>query len=668
MKEDLSVDIYYEYRLLKNDIIKHNRAYYDNDAPIISDYEYDKLVEKLKKIEDTYPSLKETSITNKVGGTASNIFNKVMHKTPMLSLSNTYNIDEIKNFDMRIRKILENDTDNIEYILELKLDGLSISCIYENGILVKGVTRGDGYIGEDVTNNIMQIKSIPKILKSPLSIEVRGEIVMPFSSFNELNRIREEGGENLFANPRNAAAGTIRQLNSEIVRDRNLECYFYNLIDPHLYNIDTHSESIKFIEELGFKTTGVFEKYIDFDELEKAISRWNKDREKLDYETDGLVLKVNNMNYYEVLGYTSKSPRWAIAYKFATQQAKTKILNITYHVGRTGVITPVAEFEPVELSGTIVKRASLHNFNEIYRKDIRINDHVIIEKAAEIIPQVVNVVVKDRTGIEKIIDIPTKCPVCGSELFKELVALKCINNNCPEKIKRKIEYFVSREGMNIIGFGEKIVDKISQLGILNSIIDIYDLKNHKDELIKLDKFGEKNINNLLTNIESSKEKEFPKVLYALGIPFVGQYTANILVKTFGSIDNIKNQSIEELKEIDGIGDIVAESVFSYFKNESNWIEINKLKEIGLKFEDKRIEIKDNPIKNNSFLVTGQLEHYTRDQIKETILNNGGQYSSTVNKKLDYLIVGDKPGSKIKKAEDLGIVILTEEEFIKKFKK
>lgn len=661
-----------EYQLLKSEIIKYNKAYYDDDNPVISDYEYDKLVKKMEKMELDYPNLKENvSITDQVAGSVSNKFQKVVHKVPMLSLSNTYNMNEIEDFDNRVKRILENMSNKIEYILELKLDGLSISCIYENGILVKGVTRGDGQVGEDVTENIMQINSIPKKLKTPLTLEVRGEIVLPISSFNKLNKEREENGEEVFANPRNAASGTIRQLDSEVVRERELECYLYYLVEPQKYEINTHLESIEFIEKLGFKTTGVFEKYTDFSKLGEAIEKWDKEREKLDYETDGLVIKVNNFKFYDILGYTTKSPRWAIAYKFAAQQAKTKLLDITFQVGRTGVVTPVAELEPVELSGTVVKRASLHNFDEILRKDIRKCDNVIVEKAAEIIPQVVNVVFEDRDGNEQMIEIPKVCPVCGSELVKEfgMVALKCKNIKCPEKVQREIEYFVSRDAMNILGFGEKIIKKFIELGKLSSIVDIYKLKDYKDELINLDKMGEKSIQNLLINIENSKERDFPKVLYALGIPFVGKYTANLLVKEFNNIDNIRDQSVESLMQVNGIGQKVALSVFNYLKNEDNWLEISKLKEIGLKFESIVInisEIADNPIKNKKFLATGKLEKYKREEIKEIIINNGGQYLSSVSNNLDYLIVGDKAGSKLEKAKKLGIKILTEEDFTREF--
>ncbi len=670
-----------KYNKLREEIEKHNNLYYNEDNSIISDSEYDSLIKELKNIEEKYPSVKidfenkfsdkNITPTEKIGGFAISKFDKINHKVPMLSLDNTYNINEIKEFDQRVRKKLELDK-KIEYILELKLDGLSISLIYEDGILVKGVTRGDGQIGEDVTKNIMEIKSIPKKLKEPLNLEVRGEIVLPISNFNKLNELRMEIGEEVFANPRNAAAGTIRQLDSSVVKERGLDCYLYYLVEAEKFGIKSHEESVKFIENLGFKTTKVFEKYDDFDKLEDGIKRWHFDREKLNYETDGLVIKVNDFLYYEELGYTTKSPRWAIAYKFPAEQVKTKLHNITFQVGRTGVVTPVAELEPVSLSGSIVKRASLHNFDEIKRKDIKIGDNVIIEKAAEIIPQVVSVVIEDRKGVEIEIEIPKNCSICGTTLIKEdnQVALKCPSSTCPEKVKREIEYFVSRDAMNITGLGEKIVEKFIELGKIKTIVDIYSLENYREELEKLDKMGKKSVDNLINSINESKNREFNKVFYSLGIPFIGKFNSNLLTKIFKNIDNLKNQSIEELLEVKGIGEKAAISIFDYLNNENNWEKIKLLKEIGLKFEFddllEKIEVEDNPIKNKNFLATGKLEKYSREEIKDIILSKGGNYLSTVSKNLDFLIAGEKAGSKLSKAENLGIRVLSENEFEKEF--
>lgn len=668
----LDNEILKNYTNLKSKIEKYNNLYYNEDNPIISDMEYDGLLRKLKEMEKEYPALLEIDVspTEKIGGTASNKFSKVEHKVPMLSLSNTYNIAEIEDFDKRVKKII-NFSEKIEYILELKLDGLSISLIYENGNLTRAVTRGDGKIGEDVTENIMEIESIPKKLKEPISLEVRGEIILPIKNFNKINEEREENGEEVFANPRNAASGTIRQLDSTIVSKRGLDCYLYYLVNAENYGIKTHLESIKFIEKLGFKTTGIFEEYSDFKTLEKSIEKWRIKREKLDYETDGLVIKINDFSFYETLGYTTKSPRWAIAYKFPAEQVKTRLLDVTFQVGRTGVVTPVAELEAVNLSGSVVKRASLHNFDEIRRKDIKIGDNVIVEKAAEIIPQVVNVVFDDRKGTEKEIKEPESCPACGTKLVKEegLVALKCLNPHCPEKIKREISYFVSRDAMNISGLGEKIVEKFIELEKIKTVVDIYFLGNYRNELENLEKMGKKSVDNLLNSINESKNQDFSKVLYALGIPFVGKFNANLLSKTFKDIDVLKEKSVEELLEVKGIGEKAAIAVNTFLNNENNWKIITELKEIGLKFkfeEDELKEVRDNPIKGKNFLATGKLQKYKRNEIKDIILEKGGNYLSAVSKNLDFLIAGEKAGSKLEKADNLGIRILSEDDFEKEF--
>ena len=679
-----------KYEKLRKEIEKHNNLYYNEDKPIISDMEYDKLIRELRDLEETNPNLKveyeiknskvgfgnekseneNVSPTEKIGGIASEKFSKVRHRVPMLSLSNTYNISEIEDFDKRVKKIIDVKK-KIDYVLELKLDGLSISLIYENGVLKQGITRGDGQIGEDVTENIMEIKSIPKKLKEPISLEVRGEVILPISEFGRINQEREDEGEDIFANPRNAAAGTIRQLDKSIVKERKLDCYLYYLVNAEEYGMKTHKESIEYIEKLGFKTTKIFELYNDFGKLEKAIDVWRTKREKLDYETDGLVIKVNEFEHYDELGYTTKSPRWAIAYKFPAEQVKTKLYDVTFQVGRTGVVTPVAELEAVNLSGSVVKRASLHNFDEIRRKEIKIGDNVIIEKAAEIIPQVVNVVFEDRKGDEKDIEVPTNCPICDSELVKEegQVALKCLNPQCPEKVKREIAYFVSRDAMNITGLGEKIVEKFIELGKIKTVVDIYSLKNYAEELENLEKMGKKSVENLINSIEESKKQGFSKVLYALGIPFVGKFNANLLTKNYNSIELLKEKSIEDLLEIKGIGDKVAVAIHTYLNDENNWAKIVALKEIGLQFEAEKAEeekIEDNPIKGKSFLATGKLEKYKRNDIKDIILAKGGNYLSGVTKKLDYLIAGEKAGSKLSKAEELGVRVLTEEEFEKEF--
>ena len=667
--ELLEDDVADKYKKLKEDIEKYNHFYYNLDQSLITDYEYDMLMKQLIEMEKDYPYLKDrTSPTSIIGGVSSNKFKKVKHNKAMLSLSNTYNIVDIENFDLRVRKIVGKAVD---YVLELKLDGLSISLIYEKGILKQGITRGDGTIGEDVTENIMQIASIPKKLNREIDIEVRGEIVLPLSEFVRINNEKEEEGETVFANPRNAAAGTLRQLDKNIVKERNLDCYIYYLIDFDKFNIKTHIQSIEFIKNLGFKTTNVFEKCENLKQLEERISYWDIERKKLDFETDGMVIKVNDFSLYKELGFTAKSPRWAIAYKFMTEKKETKLLDVSYQVGRTGVVTPVAELKSVNLSGSIVKRASLHNFDEIERLGLKIGDIVVVEKAAEIIPQVIGVNIEKRKGNEKDIEIPKFCPSCKSELEKEkdIVALKCQNDSCPEKVKKKIEYFVSRDALNIQGLGSKIVARLLELGLISDFLDIYELHNHRETLIGLEKMGEKSVDKLLENIEKSKTISFDKIIYSLGIDYVGKSVSKLLVQNFKNIDNLIKINREELLNIEGIGDKVANSILNYFQNVKNIDIIYKLKYYGFNLSyEEEVKEYNSFITGYSFLATGKLNTYTRDEIKEIIIRNNGKYISSVSKNLDYLIVGEKAGSKLAKAEKLGIKILTEDEFIEKLRK
>lgn len=654
-----------EYEKLRQDIEKYNHYYYNLDESLITDQEYDMLLKKLEQMEKDFPDFKlENSPTEILGGKSSEKFKKVKHKNPMLSLSNTYSMNDLRAFDLRIKK----DTgENVEYILELKLDGLSISLIYEKGKLVKAVTRGDGSIGEDVTENVSQIFSIPKVLKKEIDLEVRGEIVLPLKEFERINLEREENGETVFANPRNAAAGTIRQLDNTIVKDRNLDCYLYYLVNPEKYGVSTHLESIDFIEKLGFKTTKVFTKCNFIDDLEKEIEFWDKNRKNLEYETDGLVIKVNEYKWYNILGFTSKSPKWAIAYKFKAEQKETKVLDVSFQVGRTGVITPVAELEPVNISGSVVRRASLHNMDEIERLGLKIGDTVLIEKAAEIIPQVVKTIFEKRDGSEKNIEYIKKCPSCNSDVIKEegQVAIKCKNLNCQEKLKRKIEYFVSRDALNIQGLGNKIVEKFVDLKLIKSVTDIFSLKDYREELMSLDKMGQKSVDNLLNNIENSKNISFEKFFYSLGIEFVGKTTSKLVVKHFKTIDKIIDSSHEELMSIEGVGEKVASSIYNYFKDTENILLINKFKNIGFNLEYISDEIVNNDfITNKKFLATGKFTILKREEVKELIEKNGGIYLSSVSKNLDYLIVGEKAGSKLEKANKLGVKILTEEEFLK----
>lgn len=656
---------------MREDILKYNQYYYTNNESLISDVEYDNLIKELKELEEQYPQFKNVeSPTEKVGATnlRESKFQKVTHKKPMLSLSNTYNEGEIGDFIERVRKLIPEDKE-LKYALELKLDGLSISVQYEKGKLVRGVTRGDGAIGEDVTENIMEIATIPHELPEPLDLEVRGEIVLPLSNFLKLNEKRMEAGEEVFANPRNAASGTLRQIDSSIIKERGLDSYFYFLVDADKYGVKTHSESIKFLEKLGFKTTGVCEVLESASKLKKRIDYWEKEKENLDYETDGMVIKVDELELWNILGNTTKSPRWAIAYKFPAKQVTTTMLGVTWQVGRTGKVTPVAELEEVLLSGSKVKRASLHNFHEIERKDIRIGDKVFIEKAAEIIPQVVKSIKEFRDGSEIQIVEPTECPVCQSPVAREegQVDIKCTNPNCPGKIKGRIEYFVSRDAMNISGFGSKMVEKMLELGFIKNAGDIYNLKSHEEELVKIEKMGKRSVEKLLESIEESKKRDYSKVLYALGIPFIGKYSGKLLANASGNIDKLMNMSVEELMEIDGVGDKGAKAVYDFFRDSENLQLIEVLRGYGLQFaqEVKEEQSSEERIfEGKTFLFTGTLKNFKREEIKEEIEKLGGKNLSAVSKNLDYLIIGEKAGSKLKKAQELGTVkILTEDEFL-----
>lgn len=660
-----------EIKRLREEIERYNYYYYSKNESLISDVEYDKLLKNLEKLEKENPQFaNELSPSVNVGSSLKDTkFEKVTHKSPMLSLSNSYNIGDIEDFMKRAEKIILQERSGktkIDYVLEVKLDGLSISVTYEKGKLVKAVTRGDGIIGEDVTENVMQIKSVPKFLKENIDIEVRGEIVLPISKFHELNKKRMEEGEEIFANPRNAASGTLRQIDAEIVKERGLDCYFYFIVDSEKYNISTHKEALEYIEKLGLKTTGIGEVVESAEELEKRIEFWGTEREKLDYETDGMVIKVNSLELWNILGSTTKSPRWAIAYKFPAKQVSTKLLDITWQVGRTGKVTPVAELEEVEVSGSRVKRASLHNFDEIERKDIRIGDRVIIEKAAEIIPQVVKSIKEVRTGEEKIVVPPVNCPICNSVLEKEdgLVDLKCVNKHCMGKVQGKIEYFVSRDGMNIIGLGERIIERFLELGFIKGITDIYNLKNLRQDIAGLEKMGEKSVENLLNSIEESKKRDYSKTLYALGIPYVGKFLGNLLAEKSKNIETLMNMTEEELLMIDGVGEKVAKSVYSFMREPINIEIIEKLKNAGVNFTLlKENKVEKDVFQGKNFLVTGKLEKFTRKEIQEEIEKFGGKNLSAVSKNLDYLIVGKDAGSKLKKAQDIGTIkILSEEEF------
>ncbi len=653
------------YEELINLLHKYNYYYYEINESLVSDVEYDTMLKEVEALEEKYPEIKsKNSPTDKVGSHFKDTkFNKVTHKQAMLSLSNSYNIGDVADFIVRAKKTIDEE---MEYALELKLDGLSISVIYEDGRLVQAITRGDGVIGEDVTENIMEIESIPHYLKERVSLEVRGEIVLPLAKFGELNARRLANGEEVFANPRNAASGTIRQLDASIVKDRELDCYFYYLVNGENYGITKHKESFEYIEKMGLKTSGVCEVCKSIEELEERIIYWEKERHNLPYETDGLVIKINDYEHHALLGNTTKAPRWSIAYKFPAKQVTTRMLGVTYQVGRTGAVTPVAELEAVEVSGSVVRRASLHNFDEVRRKDIKIGDKVFIEKAAEIIPQVIKVVKEERTGEEQEIIPPTHCPICDTELLQEegLVALKCPNPNCDAKTQRKIEYFVSRDAMSIDGLGSKIIEKFIEIGKISDVSDIYLLKNYREELMTLDKMGEKSVDNLIKSIEDSKSRPYSKTLYALGIPFVGKFLANLLADVSGNIDNLAKMEVEELLSIDQVGDKVAQSVYNFFRDEESVELLNRLKSHGINYENKAKENTGNEVfSGKTFLFTGKLEHFGRSEIKDVVEKLGGTNLGSVSKKLDFLIVGEDAGSKLEKAQALGTVkIISEKDF------
>ena len=653
------------YEELINLLHKYNYYYYEKNESLVSDVEYDTMLKEVEALEEKYPEIKsKNSPTDKVGSHFKDTkFNKVTHKQAMLSLSNSYNIGDVADFIVRAKKTIDEE---MEYALELKLDGLSISVIYEDGRLVQAITRGDGVIGEDVTENIMEIESIPHYLKERVSLEVRGEIVFPLAKFGELNARRFANGEEVFANPRNAASGTIRQLDAFIVKDRELDCYFYYLVNGENYGITKHKESFEYIEKMGLKTSGVCEVCKSIEELEERIIYWEKERHSLPYETDGLVIKINDYEHHALLGNTTKAPRWSIAYKFPAKQVTTRMLGVTYQVGRTGAVTPVAELEAVEVSGSVVRRASLHNFDEVRRKDIKIGDKVFIEKAAEIIPQVIKVVKEERTGEEQEIIPPTHCPICDTELLQEegLVALKCPNPNCDAKTQRKIEYFVSRDAMSIDGLGSKIIEKFIEIGKISDVSDIYLLKNYREELMTLDKMGEKSVDNLIKSIEDSKIRPYSKTLYALGIPFVGKFLANLLADVSGNIENLAKMEVEELLSIDQVGDKVAQSVYNFFRDEESVELLNRLKSHGINYENKAKENTGNEVfSGKTFLFTGKLEHFGRSEIKDVVEKLGGTNLGSVSKKLDFLIVGEDAGSKLEKAQALGTVkIISEKDF------
>ena len=649
---------------LVNILNEANYNYYVLDNPTITDQEYDNYMRELINLENESPEFKlADSPTGRVGNEVVSAFNKVTHEKPMLSLSNVFNEEEIILFDERLKK------DNIkpEYVCELKIDGLSVSLLYEKGVLKRAATRGDGVTGEDITHNVKTIKSVPLKIKEPIDIEVRGEIYMSKKSFNELNEEREKNGENLFANPRNAAAGSVRQLDSKIAAKRKLDCFIYHLPNPEDYNIKTHAESLEFMENLGFVVNKNNRKVANIKELLNYINEWTENRNTLPYEIDGIVIKLNDLSDQIKAGFTTKYPKWATAYKFPAELVLTKLKDIKMTVGRTGQVTPNAILEPVILMGSTISKATLHNEDYIKMKDIRIGDTVAIRKAGDVIPRVEKVILDRRTGLEQEFQVPDTCPICGSKLTKTDAAYYCTNLNCDAKMIERLIHFASRDAMNIEGFGDAIVEDFYNMGYLKSIDGFYNLKQYKNELMLLEGFGTKSIENLLNSIESSKNNSLEKLLFGLGIRHVGAKGAKVLAKNFKNIAALMNANYDDLIAINDIGEIIAESIIEYFKNEENIELINKLKEHNLNMNYLGITIENEHFDGKTFVLTGSLESITREEATEVIEANGGKVSSSVSKKTSAVIVGSDPGSKYKKAVDLNIPIWSEEEFLSKIK-
>ncbi|APT75210.1 NAD-dependent DNA ligase LigA [Marinitoga sp. 1137] len=661
-------DIKKEYEELKKVIEKHNYQYYVLNNPIISDTDYDKLFKKLLQIEKKYPEIiTADSPSFRVGGKIISEFKTVQHSIPMLSLDNTYNENEIIDFDNRVKRLLNKE--NVEYSCELKIDGISIALKYENGYLVQAITRGNGISGDDVTDNVKTIRSIPLKLSEDVTIEVRGEIFMPKKEFLKINEYRESEGLQVFANPRNATAGTIKLLDTSEVAKRHLDSYIYYIISPENYNITTQIDALKYLKKLGFKINENTKLAKNINEVIEYWKYWTENKAKLNYDVDGVVIKVNSFEEQQILGNTARSPRWAIAFKFPAEQAITKVKDIKYQVGSTGVITPVAIFEPVFLEGTTVQRASLHNFEYIKERDIRIGDYVKIEKAGGIIPQVVTVLAEKRTGNEIPIEEPKECPVCGGKVGKlnpEEVAIRCLNPLCKAKLKRNLEVWVSRDAMNIQGLGPKLIDRMVEAKLIEKIPDLYKLDHFKLATLGHG-IGPKMISNILQQIENSKNSGLDRVLYAIGIPNVGKKIAKDLAKKFKTIDNLMNANYDELLAIEGIGEDIAQQIYDFFKDPHVKEIIEELKEAGVSLTYETEENTKGVFSGMTICATGELERMPRSKLKELIEKNGGIFKDTVTKKLNLLVVGKNAGSKLQKAQKFGIPIMTEEEFFEKYK-
>lgn len=656
------------YNELVEIIKKADYEYHTLDNPTLTDQEYDKYLRELFDLEIKYPELsRDDSPTKRAGGAILDEFNKVRHKIPMLSLSNVFNEEEIRVFDSRIKKegIIP------KYVCEYKIDGLSVSLRYEKGKLVTASTRGDGVVGEDITNNAKTIKTIPLTLDKEIDIEVRGEIYMSKKVFENLNKQREENGESKFQNPRNAAAGSIRQLDSRIAASRKLDCFIYHLPNPEEYGIKTHFEALEFMKNLGFKVNPNNTFVNSIDELLAFIDKTSQKRKSLPYEIDGIVIKLNSLDDQKKMGFTAKYPRWATAYKFPAEEVLTKLIDIVFTVGRTGQITPNAVLEPVIVQGSTIRRATLHNEDYVNEKELKIGDIVSIRKAGDVIPEVVGPIKERRTGSELDFVMIKECPICGMELKKRegQVDYYCNNVNCDARKVEKLIHFASRKAMGIEGLGDRIMEDFYNMHFIHNFVDIYKLKDHREDLIELEGFGNKSVDNLIEAIETSKSNSLEKLIFALGIPNVGEKTAKILAKHYKTLDNLMNASVEELSSIYDIGEIIARSIVDYFEDTLNHDVIDALlmEGINTKYLGEEVQ-EDTDFVGKTFVVTGTLETLTRDEAKESIELRGGKTSSSVSKKTDVVVVGENPGSKYDKAVNLNIEIWNEEEFLKKLNK
>lgn len=660
---------------LSAEIEKHNHNYYILDKPTISDYEFDKLLEELIALEKEHPEfLSPNSPSQRVGGTITKEFASVKHKYPMLSLSNSYSAEDMVDFDRRVKEGLGHQaTDlfsggNVNYVCELKFDGLSIGLTYKNGELLQAVTRGDGVQGDDVTTNVKTIKSVPLKLRGdyPELFEIRGEIFLPRNVFDAINKEREEIGEAPLANPRNAASGTMKMQDSAVVASRKLDCYLYHVLGEEI-PFKNHYECLQAATSWGFKISQYSKLVNNMDEVLAFIDHWDKERYNLPFDIDGIVIKVNDYKQQLQLGFTAKSPRWAIAYKFKAEQVSTELLEITYQVGRTGAITPVANLKPVPLGGTTVKRASLHNADIIEKLDVRVGDQVFVEKGGEIIPKIIGVdFSKRKVDSEKTVYI-THCPECGAELKRNEGEANhfCPNDmECPPQVKGRMEHYVGRKAMNIDSLGAETIDQLYRAGLVKNIADLYDLK--KEQLLGLERMAEKSAQNLIDGIEASKQVPFERVLYSIGIRHVGETTAKKIAKKVKSLDVLVNANKEELLAIDEVGEIIAESISAFFVDEKNKEIIHRLKQAGLKFElsEEQQQAGSDKLKGLTFVISGVFNKHSRDQLKEMIEFHGGKNSGSISGKTSYLLAGDNMGpEKLKKAQSLGVKIISEDDFI-----